>query len=106
MRHPAIAQTGVTSVTDKVRGEEVIACVILRPGQRADRTTAEGIVTWCLERLAYYKAPGWVSFMHELPLTPTLKIQRTDLKKAAEQQLGGVTTFDTRNMKKRDAVHA
>jgi acyl-CoA synthetase (AMP-forming)/AMP-acid ligase II len=78
-RHPAITQIGVTSVPDKVRGEEVIACITLKPGHAADRATAESIVAWCLERLAYYKAPGYVAFDAPLPLTPTLKIQRADL---------------------------
>ncbi len=100
-RHPAIAQIGITSVPDKVRGEEVIACITLKPGHAADRATAEGIVGWCLERLAYYKAPGWVAFDAPLPLTPTLKIQRADLKKMAEPLLARATTFDTRAMKKR-----
>ena len=101
-RHPAIAEIGVTSVPDKVRGEEVIACVTLKPGHAGDRATAESIVAWCLERLAYYKAPGWVAFGVALPLTPTLKIQRADLKKMAEGLLDRATTFDTRAMKKRE----
>jgi len=105
-RHPAIAQIGVTSVADKVRGEEVIACVILKPGQNPDRATAESIVAWCLERLAYYKAPGWVSFTDKLPITPTLKIQRADLKRMGEQQLAQASTFDTRSLKKREAASA
>ncbi|MBL8661542.1 MAG: AMP-binding protein [Candidatus Odyssella sp.] len=100
-RHPAIAQIGVTSVADKVRGEEVIACITLKPGHAADRATAESIVAWCLERLAYYKAPGYVAFDAPLPLTPTLKIQRADLKKMAEPLPARETTFDTRAMKKR-----
>jgi acyl-coenzyme A synthetase/AMP-(fatty) acid ligase len=102
-RHPAIAQIGVTSVPDKLRGEEVIACVTLKPGHMGDRAAAESIVAWCLERLAYYKAPGWVAFGAALPLTPTLKIQRADLKKMGEQLLGDAATFDTRAMKKREA---
>ena len=100
-RHPAIAQIGVTSVPDKVRGEEVIACITLKPGHAADRATAESIVAWCLERLAYYKAPGYVAFDAALPLTPTLKIQRADLKRMAEPLLARATTFDTRAMKRR-----
>jgi len=102
-RHPAIGQVGVTSVPDNVRGEEVIACVVLKPGGAPDRSTAESIVRWSLERLAYYKAPGWVSFVEALPLTPTLKIQRADLKRTGESLIGRPATFDARPMKKRGA---
>jgi acyl-CoA synthetase (AMP-forming)/AMP-acid ligase II len=105
-RHPAISQVGVTSVLDNVRGEEVIACIVLKPGGASDQAAAESIVRWCLERLAYYKAPGWVSFVETLPVTPTLKIQRADLKRMAAGHLGRQQTFDTRYLKKRGADQA
>jgi acyl-coenzyme A synthetase/AMP-(fatty) acid ligase len=105
-RHPAIGQVGVTSVLDSVRGEEVIACIVPKSGAASDRAAAESIVRWCLERLAYFKAPGWVSFVEALPITATLKIQRADLKRIAQDLLQRPTTFDTRSLKKRDAGHA
>jgi acyl-CoA synthetase (AMP-forming)/AMP-acid ligase II len=100
-RHPAIRQIAVTSVRDDVRGEEVIACVVPQDGAAHDRAAAESIVDWCLERLAYYKAPGWVAFVDSVPITATLKIQRMNLKQLGESRLGQPGTFDTRPMKKR-----
>jgi len=102
-RHPDIAQVGVTSVLDNVRGEEVIACIVAKPDVATDRAAAESIVRWTLEKLAYYKAPGWVAFVDSIPLTPTLKIQRADLKRLGETLLQKPKTFDTRAMKKRGA---
>ena len=43
----------------------------------------------CRERLAYYKAPGYVAFCNRLPLTPTQKIQRGELKELGTPLLGG-----------------
>ena len=34
---------------------------------------------WCLERLAYFKAPGWVLFVERLPTTGTQKVQKTQI---------------------------
>ena len=34
---------------------------------------------WCLERLAYFKAPGWVLFVESLPTTGTQKVQKTQI---------------------------
>ena len=41
---------------------------------------AQGIVRHALAQLAYYKAPGYVAFVETLPLTPSQKIQRGELK--------------------------
>lgn len=100
-RHPAIRQLAVTSVRDPVRGEEVFACVVPADGVGADAETAASIVDWCLERIAYYKAPGWVSFVDAIPITKTLKIQRAELKQLVVGLEGRPSTFDTRSMKKR-----
>ncbi|MGE0736687.1 MAG: AMP-binding protein [Alphaproteobacteria bacterium] len=100
-RHPSIRQIAVTSVRDPVRGEEVIACVVLADGVAPGMDAAASIVNWCLERIAYYKAPGWVAFVNAIPITKTLKIQRAELKNSAEAMLRQSATFDTRQMKKR-----
>lgn len=79
-QHPAVAAVAVAPVPDPVRGEEVFACVVLRADTAASDALAQDITSWCLERLAYYKAPGLIAFVPELPLTSTQKIQRGELK--------------------------
>jgi len=105
-RHPAARQLAVTSVRDTTRGEEVIALVVPNDGVAADMATAESIAAWCLERLAYYKAPGWVVFVPAIPTTATLKIQRAELKKLAETLPGAAGCFDVRHLKKRGSEAA
>lgn len=75
LTHPDVAQAAVMAVADEVREEEVLACVVTRSGQQ-DLTTAEALFTYCNERLAYYKAPGWIWFAATLPTTGTQKIQK------------------------------
>ncbi|MGH8315046.1 MAG: AMP-binding enzyme, partial [Steroidobacterales bacterium] len=97
----------VAGVPDAVRGEEIMACVVPRDGAAADRQhLAESIVTLCLERLAYYKAPGYVGFCEELPLTATAKIQRARLKQLGESLLTSGQCVDTRALKRRTASTA
>jgi acyl-CoA synthetase (AMP-forming)/AMP-acid ligase II len=105
-QHPAVDQLAVTSVRDATRGEEVILLAVPPPGGAADLQTAEAITRWCLERLAYYKAPGWVAFVERIPTTATLKIQRAELKKLAETLPGAAFCFDTRHLKKRGSEAA
>lgn len=95
--HPAVKAAAVTSVADDVRGEEVFAC--LRVEAVADRALGEAIVAWCLEELAYYKAPGYVAFVDALPVTATQKVQRGALKDLAGRLVSAPATFDFRAMK-------
>jgi crotonobetaine/carnitine-CoA ligase len=77
--HDAVAQVAVLAVPDEVREEEVMACVVARPGVAADRGLAETLQGWALERLAYFKAPGWVLFVERLPTTGTQKVQKAQI---------------------------
>jgi acyl-coenzyme A synthetase/AMP-(fatty) acid ligase len=62
---------------------------------------ARSIVSHALEQLAYYKAPGYVAFVEVLPLTPSQKIQRGELKGLAASLHGHGDCIDTTAMKKR-----
>jgi acyl-coenzyme A synthetase/AMP-(fatty) acid ligase len=59
------------------------------------------IVRWCLTQIAYYKVPGFVASVAELPLTSTQKIQRSELKALVDRLLGDSATVDTTALKRR-----
>jgi acyl-CoA synthetase (AMP-forming)/AMP-acid ligase II len=99
--HPAIAQAAVIAVSDPLRDEEVMACVVLQPKQSASRDIAISIQDWCLERLAYFKAPGHVAFVDSLPTTATNKVRKAKL---ADFAFNAADTFDLRERKKRTAA--
>jgi acyl-CoA synthetase (AMP-forming)/AMP-acid ligase II len=96
--HPAVAQVAVIAAPDPVRDEEVMACVVLPPGVSASRETALSIQDWCLERLAYFKAPGHVAFLQQLPVTSTNKVQKARL---ADFAVNPSNSFDLRERKRR-----
>src|SRR3954469_17581167 len=96
--HPAVGQVAVIAAPDSVRDEEVMACVVLAPNAKADRDTALSIQDWCLERLAYFKAPGHVAFLAELPVTSTNKVQKARL---ADFAVNPSNSFDLRERKRR-----
>jgi acyl-CoA synthetase (AMP-forming)/AMP-acid ligase II len=107
MQHTAIKHVAVAATPDQVRGDEVFACVVAKqfPGDRAARERlAADIVAWCLQRLAYYKAPGYVAFVPEVPLTSTQKILRGQLKDLVAASLASDACVDTRDLKKRVAA--
>ena len=99
--HPDVRQTAVIAAPDSLRDEEVMACVIVSPGTVRDETTARALQAWCLERLAYYKAPGYVAFVDALPVTSTNKVQKTQLAAFGSDPLNAPECHDLRAFKKR-----
>ena len=96
--HPAIAQVAVIAAPDPVRDEEVVACVILNKNNSVSRETAISLQDWCLERLAYFKAPGYVAFLDAFPVTSTNKVQKAKL---ADFSFEPQNRFDLRDRKRR-----
>jgi acyl-coenzyme A synthetase/AMP-(fatty) acid ligase len=96
-----VRQVAVIAAPDEVRDEEVLACVVLHEKHFPDEATAQSLQSWCLERLAYFKAPGHVAFIDELPTTSTNKVQKAKL---AEFPLDPRRRFDLRARKRRPAA--
>ena len=99
--HEAVAQVAVLAVPDEVREEEILACVVPMPGVTADAALAERLVDWCLARLAYYKAPGWLVFLDGLPTTGTQKVQKTQIFPRGEDPRRLAGALDLRARKRR-----
>jgi long-chain acyl-CoA synthetase len=74
---PKAAEAAVIGMPDALMGEEVIAFVVLRPGQSA---TAGEVIAFCQSRLAKYKCPKEVRFVDALPKSPVGKILRKELR--------------------------
>jgi len=102
-QHPSVRTCAVAATPDSLRGDEVIACIVTRePVPQAQHAElAASIVQHALDQLAYYKAPGYVAFLSELPLTASQKIQRGQLRELAQALPGQSHCLDTRAMKKR-----
>ena len=102
-QHTAVKTSAVAATPDAVRGDEVLACIVLRDAVAAEARAevAASIVQHALDQLAYYKAPGYVAFVDELPLTASQKIQRGQLRDMAQGLPGQAHCIDTRAMKKR-----
>jgi crotonobetaine/carnitine-CoA ligase len=99
--HEDVAQVAVVAVPDEIREEEVMACVVPMPGTTPGRALAERLCDFCLERLAYFKAPGWVLFVESLPTTGTQKVQKAQIFPRGEDPRRRPGAVDVRPRKKR-----
>jgi crotonobetaine/carnitine-CoA ligase len=101
LAHEAVAQVAVLAVPDEIREEEVMACVVPMAGVRGDAALARRLMEWCLEHLAYFKAPGWVLFVAGLPTTGTQKVQKSQIFPRGEDPRGRPGAVDLRAGKRR-----
>lgn len=76
--HPMVAMAAIVGLPDADWGEVVAAFVQLRPGQDID---ADGLATYCRERLASYKVPRIWRFVSNFPQTASGKIQKFVLRR-------------------------
>ena len=74
---PGVAEAAVIGMPDALMGEEVIAFVVLKPGQSA---TAGEVIAFCQGRLAKYKCPKEVRFVEALPRNAMGKVLRRELQ--------------------------
>ncbi|KOX37362.1 AMP-dependent synthetase [Streptomyces sp. NRRL F-4707] len=77
MRHPGIAQVAVIGLPDDLHGEEVCAVVVRAPDRAPD---AAEVTEWSKEHLGRHKYPRRVEFADELPLGPSMKILKRELR--------------------------
>ena len=97
-----VVNCAVAPVPDPIREEEVAACIILDEGTSPNKETAEGIVRFCLEKISYFKVPGYIYFSDRLPLTSTQKIQRGELRKLCLELYEKEFFLDFRSAKKKN----
>jgi len=100
-QHDAVATCAVMAAADEMRGDEVMALIVVAPGWPAARATADAIAAHVSLQLAYYKAPGWLAFVEALPMTASQKIQRGEAKALAAQLMASGKVFDLREAKRR-----
>ncbi|MEH6526892.1 MAG: AMP-binding protein [Sneathiella sp.] len=99
--HDNVAQVAVIAVKDKIREEEVMACVVLKGTTPPSEELATTLFDFARGKLAYYKPPGWILFVESLPTTGTQKIQKTQIFGTGTNPLDQPGIFDFRKMKKK-----
>jgi long-chain acyl-CoA synthetase len=79
LRHPAVGQVAVIGVPDDRYGEEICAVIVL--SENAAQPSTEEIVGWARERLGRHKYPRRVEFVAALPLGPSHKVLKRELRR-------------------------
>jgi len=76
LKHPAVLEAAAVGIPDANYGQEIMACVILKPGMEC---SVETLTAFSVQELGKYKAPKVIKFVSELPKGPSGKVQRLKL---------------------------
>ncbi|KAA9154172.1 ATP-dependent acyl-CoA ligase [Amycolatopsis acidicola] len=76
--HPSVRLAAVVAAPDELRGEEVKAFVVL-----AQHATPHQLAEFCAEKLAYFKVPRYWVIADSLPLTPSERVAKGQLRESA-----------------------
>jgi len=93
--HPACGEAGVCGVPDDLKGEAIVAYVVLRGGYTESEALAAELVAHVRTELGPIATPSAIRFAAKLPKTRSGKIMRRLLKaQETGQELGDVTTLE------------
>jgi long-chain acyl-CoA synthetase len=76
LAHPAVLEAAAVGVPDAAYGQEILACVVVKPGESC---TEDDLRAHCLRTLGRYKSPRYLRFVDQLPKGPSGKVQRLRL---------------------------
>ena len=76
LAHPAVLEAAAVGVPDDAYGQEILACIVIKPGAQCSE---EELRAHCLRTLGRYKTPRYLRFVAQLPKGPSGKVQRLKL---------------------------
>jgi acyl-CoA synthetase (AMP-forming)/AMP-acid ligase II len=76
LKHPAVLEAAAVGMPDRDYGQEILACVVLKPGAAC---CEDELRAHCVRELGRYKTPKAFRFLAELPKGPSGKVQRLKL---------------------------
>ncbi|GAB3663066.1 long-chain fatty acid--CoA ligase [Actinocorallia lasiicapitis] len=80
IRHPEVAQVAVIGLPHATHGEEV--CAVIVPADPAAPPSPDELIAWAGDRVGRHKYPRRVEIVDSLPLGPSMKVLKRELRAA------------------------
>ena len=95
LRHPAVAEAGVTGRPDELRGEVASAFIVLRQGHEPSEQLKKALLQTVRDELGAVVVVGEINFVHSLPKTRSGKIMRRVFKAVIlKKDPGDISTIE------------
>ncbi|MFX0206435.1 MAG: long-chain fatty acid--CoA ligase [Candidatus Hodarchaeota archaeon] len=91
IEHPAVQEVAVIGAPHAIRGETVMAFVVLQDDETASE---EELIEFCKGRIARYKIPRHVQFIDELPKSAIGKVLHRELRDEVWKKAGRKKSID------------
>jgi acyl-CoA synthetase (AMP-forming)/AMP-acid ligase II len=88
-RHPDVAQAVVVPIDDEIKGQKPVAFVVLKPGHEVSE---DALKTFALANAPAFQHPRFVWFVDELPLASSNKVDRSALRKLAQEHVAAAVS--------------
>ena len=82
--HPKVQDVQVIGVPDKQYGEEIMACIILKPGEESSE---EEMKQFVMDHMAKHKVPRYIDFVTDFPMNAAGKILKYKMRENAVEKL-------------------
>jgi crotonobetaine/carnitine-CoA ligase len=77
LRHPAIAESAAVAIPSALGEDDVKVVVSLKPGRALE---IPALMDFCVDHLPYFAVPRYVEIVESLPVNPTGKVLKTELR--------------------------
>jgi carnitine-CoA ligase len=79
LRHPFVAEAAAVAVPSELGEDDVKVVISLKPGLTLE---IPELMDYCVAHLPYFAVPRYVEVMENLPMNPTGKVLKTDLRES------------------------
>src|SRR5271155_4688881 len=78
MAHPAVQQSSVIAVPSELQEDDIKAVVVLEKEVPLEH---KELIEFLIPRLPHFMVPRYIEFVDELPMTPTFKVYKVELRR-------------------------
>ena len=95
--HDEVLQTAVVGVPDSVFGEQVVAFVVAADSNSADSALPVRLQDYAKQHLGSYKIPRQFFIVEKLPMNPSGKVLKTQLREMAAEKFPRIANSEAAN---------